>query len=153
MENQFLYKKKEQLIPCSILGIRYTEFEGEIGYRLIIEINGVKLKTNRLKDVVSLNNKNNHPILIEDYKKLKVNDFVYFVNNDAEFIHSINKNCPWIPSMENYFNRIGVIQKVFKTNGIKNYMISFNEQTSFKILETCLYKISEEFKLFTWKTE
>jgi hypothetical protein len=150
MENQFLFKKKHKLFPCNVIGIKYTDFEGELGFRMIIEIDRIKLKTNRLKDITSLdamyNKKQSHPILIKDYDLLNRNDFVYFVDNDAEFIHKLNRNCEWKPNMSDYFNRIGQVTNVFNVEGIKFYTVSFNKNTSFRILDTCLYQITPRLK-------
>jgi hypothetical protein len=150
MENVFLLKKKSKLIPCLIHGIKYTDFEGEDGFRILIEVEGKKLKTNRLLDITSMNamyNKKHYkPLYEKEFESLNCGDMVYFVNNDAEFLHKLKQHCEWNSNAERYYNRIGEIINVYTFEGMKLYRVKFNNNTAFRILESCLYKLTPELK-------
>jgi hypothetical protein len=154
MDNYFI-KKNHKLIACIVHGIRYAKLNGVNGFRLIIEINNKRLKTNKIYKITSLSelynlkDKLSKRLLIKEYENFKVEDFILFYDNDAKLIHSLNRNCNWNDNNLNYINNIGKIVSTNTINGIKIFTVKFNSNFSINLLSNCLIKISDNIKYIT----
>ena len=142
----YYYKYNNKLIPIYIQGVDTDAPYRNTHFKLVLK-NNVHISENiNINNIISLENmysKNKIDVLLPISKddNLINGDLVLFIDNNAASKH--NNTYGWCSEMSDSFNTIGVI--VNKRND--DYVVLFNEETTWTILSSCLLKISKKIKI------